>query len=104
MFITDELNLALERSTLNFNTAARQLKINRAKFSPGQININFFSLLLTAKIDIGKTDSRDSMISYVYYIGQYFVLRICLFYENNNLKMQFFCTSHKGFRSLKSNC
>ena len=27
------------------------------------------------------------MISYVYYIGQCFELRICLFYENNNLKI-----------------
>ena len=30
------------------------------------------------------------MISYVYFIGQCFELRFCLFYENNNLKMQFF--------------
>ena len=45
------------------------VKIDQAKFSPGQVNI---------KQDVGKTDPRDSMISYVYYIGQCFELRICL--------------------------
>ena len=38
------------------------------------------------KIDIGKAAPRDSIISYVYFIGQCFELRICLFFENNNLK------------------
>ena len=39
------------------------------------------------------------MISYVYFKFQCFELRICLFYENSNLKMQLFCTSHKSLRS-----
>ena len=43
------------------------LKIDLAKFSPGQADIK-----LTVKIDIGVTDPRDSMISYIYFISQKF--------------------------------
>ena len=84
MFTSDELNLA---QTSRFVSAYRQLKIDRAKFSPGQVNnIKFLHRCLAVEIDFGKTDPRDSMISYIYFIGQCFEFNICLFYEINNLK------------------
>ena len=48
--------------------------------------MKLFYCCLTAKIDIGKTDLGDSMISNVYFKGQCFDLGICLYHEKNNVK------------------
>ena len=37
--------------------------------------LSFYTADRKLKIDIGKTDPRDGMVSYVYYIGQCFELR-----------------------------
>ena len=49
MFTTDELNLAQDSLTFSFFTAARQLKIDRAKFIPEQVNIKLFHCFMAAK-------------------------------------------------------
>ena len=56
---------------------------------------------LTAKNRYLKTDSRDSMVFMYISRVKCFELGICCFYENSNLKMKFFCTSHKSFRLEK---
>ena len=57
------------------------LKMNRVKFSPGRLTLIFIHCCLTAKIDIGKTDPRDSMIPLVNVLNKknvYFMRTIIL--------------------------
>ena len=62
MFTSDELNLAKD-----IWTSDRQLNIDCTKFSPKQVDREFFHCCLTAKYRYWKkTNSRDSMISHVY--------------------------------------
>ena len=49
MFTTDELNLAQNSLTFSFFIAARQLKKDRAKFIPEQVNIKLFHCCMAAK-------------------------------------------------------
>ena len=82
MSTSDELNLAQDRSTSGFVSAARQLKIDWTKFSRGQIDITFHCCLTGIDRYL-----KDSMIIYTYIsLVKYFELRICSFYENSNLK------------------
>ena len=62
---------------------------------------HFFHCCLTSKNRYWKTDSTDSVVSYVYFTGQMFVH----FMRTVICKMQLFSTSHKRSRNLKcSSC
>ena len=74
MSTSDELKLVQDRSTSRFVSAARQLKIDWTKFSPGQVDITFFTAARTQEI-----------AWFLMYIQQVKCFKLS-FYENSNLK------------------